>query len=250
MVVVQGRFADLPTQTTNPYTPQPMDNSLSELVLVVDESGSMCSVQSAVISSFNGFINEQKEGQGTACVTLYAFSDTVSKTLQACDVREVTPLSEKNYDPHGYTALLDALGTAIDETGARLAAMPEEKRPGTVIVGIMTDGYENASKNYTWQDIADRIRHQKEKYSWHFMFFGADEAAIAAAANLNIERSESALWQAGDAEEVSTVMTAQSRRVRARRHAAMKCASAADMDILSSSLEAVTDTFRRLKRKK
>ena len=226
-----------------------MDNSISDIVLIVDESGSMISLQSAVISSFNGFINEQKEGQGTACVTLYTFSGTVSNPLKACDVREVTPLSAANYDPHGYTALLDAVGTAIDETGARLVALPEEKRPGTVIVGIMTDGYENASTNYSWQDIAERIRHQKEKYNWHFMFFGADEAAIAAAAKLNIERTESALWKAGDAEEVSTVMSAQSRRVRARRHAAMECASAADMDILSCSLEAVTNTFRRNKRK-
>lgn len=238
-----------PNQPT-PTLPQPMDNSLTDIVLVVDESGSMCSLQSAVISSFNGFINEQKEGQGTACVTLYTFSDTVKKTLQACEVREVTPLSEKNYDPHGCTALLDAVGSAIDETGTRLAALPEEKRPGTVIVGIMTDGYENASTRYSWEDIADRISHQKEKYSWHFMFFGADETAIAAAAKLNIERSESALWQAGDAEEVSTVMSAQSRRVRARRHVAMDCADSADMSILSCSLEAVTNTFRRHKRKK
>lgn len=250
MVMVQGHFADLPTPNSNPYYSQPMDNSVSDIVLVVDESGSMCSLRSAVISSFNGFINEQKEGQGTACVTLYTFSGTVSNPLQACDVREVTPLSAANYDPHGLTALLDAVGTAIDETGARLAALPEEKRPGTVIVGIMTDGYENASRLYTWESIADRIRHQKEKYNWHFMFFGADEAAIAAAAKLNIERAESALWQAGDAEEVSTVMSAQSRRVRARRHAAMKCADAADMSVLSCSLEAVTDTFRRNKRKK
>lgn len=226
-----------------------MDNSVSDIVLIVDESGSMISLQSAVISSFNGFINEQKEGQGTACVTLYTFNSTVSKALQACDVREVTPLSAANYSPHGCTALLDAVGTAIDETGARLAALPEEKRPGTVIIGIMTDGYENASFLYSWKDIAERIRHQKEKYNWHFMFFGADEAAIAAAAKLNIERTESALWRAGDAEEVSTVMSAQSRRVRARRRVAMKCASAADMSVLSCSLEAVTDTFRRNKRK-
>lgn len=227
-----------------------MDNSLSEIVLVVDESGSMYSLRSAVISSFNTFINEQKEGQGTAHVSLYTFADEVKQQLNACDLREVKPLSERNYDPDGCTALLDAVGTAIDETGARLAAMAEENRPATVIVGIMTDGYENASTRYTWRQIADRIRRQKEKYNWHFMFFGADEEAISAAAKLNIDRAESAVWQAGDAEEVHTVMRAQSCRVHARRKASMGAATAADCAMLSCSLSDVTENVRRSKRKK
>lgn len=227
-----------------------MDNTLSEIVLVVDESGSMYSLRSAVISSFNSFIEEQKAGEGTAHVTLYTFADEVRTVLKDCDLREVKPLSRSNYEPNGCTALLDAIGTAIDETGERLAAQPEEKRPGTVIVGIMTDGYENASTHYTWRGIAERIRHQKEKYSWHFMFFGADKEAINAAVKMNIDRAESAVWKAGDAEEVDTVMTSQSRRVRARRRASMCMATAEDEQILCCSMAEVADDVRRNKRKK
>lgn len=228
-----------------------MDNTLSDIVLVVDESGSMCSLRSSVISSFNTLMKEQQSGLGSARVTLYTFSDEVHTKLRACDVREVTPLSEKNYDPDGCTALLDAIGTAIDETGKRLAALPEEKRPGTVIIGIMTDGYENASTHYTWEQVAERIRHQKEKYSWNFMFFGADEHAIASAAQLNIDRTESAVWEAGNADEVDTVMKAQSSRICARRCARldMNMLSAEQESLLSSSLSEVTESIRRKKRK-
>lgn len=227
-----------------------MDNTLSEIVLVVDESGSMYCLRSAVVSSFNTFINEQKSGSGTAKLTLYTFADEVRTVLKDCHLQEVPPLSRSNYEPGGCTALLDAIGTAIDETGARLAALPEEKRPGTVIVGIMTDGYENASTHYTRQGVAERIRHQKEKYNWHFMFFGADKASVNAAVMMNIDRAEVAVWQAGDAEEVDTVMTSQSRRVRARRSACMGTATDEDKRVLCCSMADVADDVRRNKRKK
>lgn len=227
-----------------------MDNTLSEIVLVVDESGSMYSLRSTVISSINTFITQQKEAKSNGHVTLYTFADEVKTALLACDLQEVTPLSEKNYAPDGCTALLDAIGTAIDETGKRLAAMPEEKRPGTVVVGIMTDGYENASSHYTWKQVAESIRHQKEKYSWNFMFFGADENAIATAAKMNIDTADSAVWNAADAAEVETVMTSQHRRICARLRLNRGEASAEDCMVLSSSLSDVMEDTRRRKRRK
>jgi len=98
----------------------------------------------------------------------------------------------KTYAPDGSTALLDAIGRTIDETGARLAAMSEADRPGKVIIAILTDGEENSSGTFTWAQISDMIRHQQDVYKWEFLFLGANQDAIATAARMNISRNSSA----------------------------------------------------------
>lgn len=227
-----------------------MDNTKTEIVLVVDKSGSMYSKRSTVITAINGFLDEQKQAAGTAHVTLYTFNDTVQVMLPRCELKEAPALTPANYDPDGCTALLDAVGTAIDSTGKYLAAMPEEERPGTVIIGIMTDGYENASSDYTWQQIADRIKHQKEKYSWRFNFFGAGADTFDVAAKMNIDRKESVQWDASDAEEVTTMMKSHSRRMKAVRACTMGAATAEDRAVMECSMSDVMDTFRNKSRKK
>ena len=156
-----------------------MDKSKTEIVLVIDKSGSMSCLRQTVIKSVNAFLKDQKDCEGTATVTMYAFDDEVM-VMQVCSPLENVPeLSRENYEPGGCTALLDAVGIAIDDTGKRLASLPEEQRPANVIIGIMTDGFENSSRRYKWKDIADRIAHQREKYSWRFMFFGAVFGSLA-----------------------------------------------------------------------
>lgn len=221
-----------------------MDNTKTEIVLVVDKSGSMYSKRSTVITAINGFLDEQKQAAGTAHVTLYTFNDTVQIMLPRCELKEAPALTPANYDPDGCTALLDAVGTAIDSTGKYLAAMPEEERPGTVIIGIMTDGYENASSDYTWKQIADRIKHQKEKYSWRFMFFGAGEDTFDVAKQMHIEQKDSVIWHAGEAKEVKHVMKAQSGRISAARRMAINMATEEDCAILSAPLTDVVDSLR------
>jgi hypothetical protein len=93
----------------------------------------------------------------------------------------------KTYSPDGSTALLDAIGRTIDETGSRLAAMPESQRPGKVIIAILTDGEENSSRVFNWAQISEKIRHQREVYKWEFLFLGANQDAIATAAKINID---------------------------------------------------------------
>jgi hypothetical protein len=91
----------------------------------------------------------------------------------------------------GTTALLDAVGKTIDETGERLAGLPEESRPENVIVAILTDGHENASSQYSLAKVREKIRHQKEKYSWEFIFMGANQDAFAEAARIGIDKEDS-----------------------------------------------------------
>jgi len=112
--------------------------------------------------------------------------------IDALPVAEILPLDNDSYVPHGSTALLDATGRAIDELGARLAALPEKDRPVQVIVAILTDGLENSSQNYTWQQVADAIRRQSEQYRWTFLFLGANQDAIATAAQVNITTADAA----------------------------------------------------------
>lgn len=222
-----------------------MDKNKTEIVLVVDKSGSMHCLQDTVITSINGFLKDQKDCEGSASVTMYSFNDEVQVMQECCDIQKVPELTRKNYEPDGCTALLDAVGRAIDETGARLAATAEEQRPGTVIMGIMTDGLENSSRKYAWKDIAERIARQKEKYSWKFMFFGAGEDAIKTAADMNIAREDSVAWEAGDKDEVRSFVRAQGRRVKCCRKMAVGFKDKEVMQTASCSLSDLMDEERR-----
>nr|MBA3652147.1 VWA domain-containing protein [Chthoniobacterales bacterium] len=120
------------------------------------------------------------------------FDDEYLVPAQALPVAEVVPLDNETYVPRGSTALLDAIGRTIDEMGVRLAALPEADRPAQVIVAILTDGAENSSQNYTWHQLAGVIRRQTEKYRWTFLFLGANQDAIATAAQMNIAAANAA----------------------------------------------------------
>jgi hypothetical protein len=104
---------------------------------------------------------------------------------------DIPPLTEDTYIPRGMTALLDAMGRTIDDLGKELAALPEEERPGQVIVVTLTDGYENSSHDYSHEKVAELIKHQREAYNWEFIFLGADVESVEYAKTLNVD-SESA----------------------------------------------------------
>lgn len=228
-----------------------MDKSKTEIVLVIDKSGSMFSLRDTVIESVNGFLKDQKNCEGTASVTMYAFNEDVQVMQECCPLERVPELTGKNYDPDGCTALLDAVGHAIDVTGKRLASLAEEQRPANVIIGIMTDGFENSSRKYKWKDIAERIAHQKEKYNWRFMFFGAGMDAIETASKMNIDRADSVTWEAGNADEVHAMMRSQSRRMKACRKISMGIASSTASHAIRSNLSDLMDEEReKIKKEK
>ena len=171
-----------------------MNENLTELVFILDRSGSMAGREQDTIGGFNGMIEKQKALAGEARVTTVLF-DSVSKVLYSrASLRDVKPLTEKEYYARGSTALLDAVGTAIDVVGAQLRDTPEAERPAKVIVIITTDGAENASREYSLEEVKEKIAHQKEKYSWEFLFLGADIDAFGAARSLGISADRTARY--------------------------------------------------------
>src|SRR5690606_5309014 len=144
----------------------------------------MYDIRREAIGGFNAFVAAQRTEPGTAELSLVLFDHEYALVLENVDIQNVPRLDEVTYQPRGTTALLDAIGTSVDTLGKRLAGLPEERRPEQVIVAILTDGLENASQRYTSERIANMIQHQREKYSWDFIFLGANQDAILTAQKL------------------------------------------------------------------
>ncbi len=158
----------------------------THITFVLDRSGSMQSIVSDTIGGFNRFLEEQQQAPGRATMTLVQFDHEYEPLLVVAPLSEARPLSPRTYRPRGSTALLDAIGRAIDETGQSLAAMNEPDRPSTVLFVILTDGQENASRVFTRERVFDMISHQRAQYQWQFVFLGANQDAIAEASHLGI----------------------------------------------------------------
>ena len=170
---------------------------------------------------------DQQETEGLAKLTLVLFDDEYLVPVSSIPVQEVVPLTDDTYQPRGCTALLDAIGQTIDDLGLRFAAVSEKDRPGQVIVAILTDGLENASQRFTWKEIAGKIKHQTDTYKWIFLFLGANQDAIATAANLSIAANNAANYVA-DAAGSKASHAAFSRKTRALRRASMDIASVSE----------------------
>ncbi len=185
-----------------------MRSDLTDITLVVDRSGSMQDIQADAQGGVNAFVEQQAQQPGEAYLTLVQFDTEYEFVHQGIPIREVP---EYQLVPRGMTALLDAVGRAINETGARLAAMDEQDRPGLVVFVIMTDGLENSSREFTRNEIRRMIQDQQDKYSWHFTFLGADQDAFAEAhqmgmadhAAANFAKSKVAMAWGGTASKVS-----------------------------------------------
>ena len=142
------------------------------------------------------FLEAQKNLPGKARLTLVLFDNEYDVLCDGADIQSVKPLDNSTYVPRGTTALLDAIGRTVDDIGKRLSSTPESERPGKVIVAILTDGLENASTDYGYDQIAEIIRHQQQKYSWEFIFLAANQDAIASAGKLSIEAKDAYCFEA------------------------------------------------------
>ena len=163
-----------------------MRENLTEMVFVLDRSGSMSGLAADTIGGFNELIEKQKKIEGDAYVTTVLFDHEYEVLHDHVALGEVAPLTDKEYFARGSTALLDAVGRTINAVGARLAATPEEERPAHVVFVITTDGMENASREYTAKQVREMVEHQQQKYSWQFVFLGANMDAVSEAWNLGI----------------------------------------------------------------
>jgi len=144
----------------------------TSLIVIVDRSGSMYKCQSDAEGGLNRLIEDQKKESGETELTLVEFSTDVKCLCRGMPIDEFEGYQLK---PRGWTSLLDAVGTTIDEEGERFANMSQSERPDLVLVVIVTDGQENHSREYSFSQIRKIITEQREKYSWQFTFLGADE---------------------------------------------------------------------------
>lgn len=160
--------------------------NFTSINVIVDASGSMSHLAHDTIGNFNSFLKEQKEFPGEAVFTLCTFNTDYRLPHDFVKIAGVPNLDAKTYIPQGGTALLDAMGTTIESVGRKLAAMPEDERPSKVIFLIITDGHENSSRRFSAEQIKSMVEHQKDVYSWEFVFMGANIDAIAAGTNLGI----------------------------------------------------------------
>jgi hypothetical protein len=161
--------------------------NLTSITIVLDRSGSMESLRESTVAGINQFLRGQRELPGEARLTLVQFDDRYEVHKDNVNLREVQDLTQEDFQPRGSTALLDAIGKGITDLGNRLAATPEELRPGKVIFVIQTDGYENASREFNYARIQDMISLQRDKYQWQFLFLAAGQDAIAAGGALGIQ---------------------------------------------------------------
>lgn len=219
----------------------------TEIAFILDRSGSMESMTHAAISGFNEFLQAQqatRDDQGNplpATFTLILFDHEYLPIHSRAPIQAAEPLTLETYQPRGSTALLDAIGRTIDYIGAELAATPMVERPSKVIIAILTDGQENASEHFTMADINQRITHQTEKFQWEFLFLGANQDAIATAAQMGIHAHNSATFVA-DADDLQASNLAFACKVSAKRRQAAQCdlgaveAAAAD-ESMTESLE-------------
>jgi uncharacterized protein YegL len=169
-----------------------MNLQLTDITLVIDRSGSMTQIREDAEGGVNSFISEQTAQPGSANLTLVQFDTEYEFLHKGTPIKDVPDFV---LHPRGTTALLDAVGRAINETGERLSRLPELQRPGLVVFVVMTDGLENASSEFTKSQIKEMVEHQQEKYNWQFTFLGADQDAFAEAASMGMDRGGTANYQ-------------------------------------------------------
>ncbi len=200
-----------------------MRENLTEIVFILDRSGSMSGLESDTIGGFNSMIAKQQKEEGEAIVSTVLFDDETDVIHDRVAIGDVKKLTEEDYYVRGCTALLDAVGGAIHHIGNVHKYAREEDRPAKTLFVITTDGLENASRHYSFKDVKKLIKRQQEKYNWEFLFLGANIDAIEVAGNMGISRDRAANY---NCDEVGTALNYQVLEAAVTR--VRKC-KAADM---------------------
>ena len=171
-------------------------NDITELVFILDRSGSMSGLERDTIGGFNAMIETQKKLEGTCYVSTILFDHDIQVLHDRLELKSIPPMTEKDYTVRGSTALLDAVGFAIRHiAGIHKYARPEDVPARTLFV-ITTDGMENASRHFTLEQIRQKIEHEKEKYGWEFLFLGANMDAVTTASRMGIAPDRAANYRA------------------------------------------------------
>jgi uncharacterized protein YegL len=173
-----------------------MKNELTELVFILDKSGSMAGLEGDTIGGYNALLKKQRVEPGEVVVTTVLFDDRYELLHDRINIKGILPITAKEYFVGGSTALLDAIGKTIHKIGNVMQHTCEEQRPGKVMFVITTDGMENASREYTYERIKKMIERQKANYGWEFIFLGANIDAVSTAARCGIDADRTANFHA------------------------------------------------------
>ena len=173
-----------------------MKNNITELVFILDRSGSMSGLEADTIGGFNSMIEKQKKEEGECYVSTVLFDNESEVIHDRAKLSEIRPMTDRDYYVRGCTALLDAIGDAVKHIGnIHKYARPEDVPEHTMFI-ITTDGMENASRRYGYAEIKKLIERQKKKYGWEFLFIGANIDAVEVAEKVGISRERSANYAA------------------------------------------------------
>ncbi len=159
----------------------------TELVFILDKSGSMAGLEADTIGGYNSMLKKQKKAEGEAFVTTVLFNHHYELLHDRINVKGISPITEKDYEVSGTTALLDAIGFTIQKINNVQKHTSKNERAEKVLFVITTDGMENASREFTAEKIKKMVQYQKEKYGWEFMFLGANIDAVSTAAQFGID---------------------------------------------------------------
>lgn len=173
-----------------------MKKDLTELVFILDRSGSMSGLESDTIGGYNAMLEKQKKEPGEAVITTVLFDDEYELLHDRINLRGIAPMTDKEYYVRGSTALLDAVGKTINKIGNAQKHTAEDERAEHVLFVITTDGMENASREFNYEKVRRMIEHQKNKYGWEFLFLGANIDAVAAAESFGINRDRATNYNA------------------------------------------------------
>ncbi|PGY07936.1 vWA domain-containing protein [Bacillus sp. AFS031507] len=164
-----------------------MKRNVTELVFILDKSGSMAGLEADTIGGYNAMLKKQQKAEGEAIVTTVLFNHEYELFHDRINVRGISPITEEDYQVGGTTALLDTIGFTIQKFVNVQKRTSEAERAEKVLFVITTDGMENASREFTADKIKKMVQHQKEKYGWEFLFLGANIDAISTAARFGID---------------------------------------------------------------
>lgn len=173
-----------------------MKKGLTELVFILDRSGSMSGLESDTIGGYNSLLDKQKKEDGECVITTVLFDDKYELLHDRINIKGIVPITEREYFVRGSTALLDAIGRTIDKIGNAQKHTAEDERAEKVMIVITTDGMENASREYSYDKVRQMIERQKEKYGWEFIFLGANIDAVETAARFGISADRAANYHA------------------------------------------------------
>ena len=173
-----------------------MKKNLTEIVFILDRSGSMAGLEDDTIGGFNAMIEKQKKEPGEALVSTVLFDNECEVIHDRVDIQRVEPMTRREYYVRGCTALLDAVGGSIHHIGNVHKYARKEDRPEKTLFVITTDGMENASREYTYSRLKEMIDRQKDKYGWEFIFLGANIDAAKEAARFGIDADHATNYHA------------------------------------------------------